>query len=142
MCWNVYLWLASQSLSLVNVAFSFSGFYLLLSFFLNILSNCNPNNTNKLYLAGNKISTQTGIGTVIAIAGVAIYSFIKAKLEEEKRVSHRSYTPIDILKWYRLTKIQYKHIKSKLNWPFEIRSMLTFKDNNWLFRIKIGLWSS
>ncbi|XP_028099656.1 triose phosphate/phosphate translocator, chloroplastic isoform X1 [Camellia sinensis] len=36
---------------------------------------------------GNKISTQTGIGTCIAIAGVAIYSFIKAKLEEEKRVS-------------------------------------------------------
>lgn len=34
---------------------------------------------------GNKISTQTGIGTVIAIAGVAIYSFIKAKMEEEKR---------------------------------------------------------
>ncbi|XP_057464079.1 triose phosphate/phosphate translocator, chloroplastic isoform X2 [Actinidia eriantha] len=34
---------------------------------------------------GNKISTQTGIGTCIAIAGVAIYSFIKAKMEEEKR---------------------------------------------------------
>ncbi|PKU64917.1 Triose phosphate/phosphate translocator TPT, chloroplastic [Dendrobium catenatum] len=35
---------------------------------------------------GNKISTQTGIGTCIAIAGVAIYSYIKAKMEEEKRV--------------------------------------------------------
>ncbi|PKA59089.1 Triose phosphate/phosphate translocator, chloroplastic [Apostasia shenzhenica] len=35
---------------------------------------------------GNRISTQTGIGTVIAIAGVAIYSYIKAKMEEEKRV--------------------------------------------------------
>lgn len=34
---------------------------------------------------GNKISTQTAIGTSIAIAGVAIYSFIKAKMEEEKR---------------------------------------------------------
>ncbi|TKY59217.1 Triose phosphate/phosphate translocator [Spatholobus suberectus] len=34
---------------------------------------------------GNKISTQTGIGTVIAIAGVALYSFIKARMEEEKR---------------------------------------------------------
>jgi solute carrier family 35 protein E1 len=34
---------------------------------------------------GNKISTQTGIGTVIAIGGVALYSYIKAKLEEEKR---------------------------------------------------------
>jgi len=34
---------------------------------------------------GNRISTQTAIGTSIAIAGVAIYSFIKAKLEEEKR---------------------------------------------------------
>ncbi|GMH05472.1 hypothetical protein Nepgr_007312 [Nepenthes gracilis] len=34
---------------------------------------------------GNKISTQTGVGTCIAIAGVAIYSFIKAKMEEEKR---------------------------------------------------------
>ncbi|KAL3596458.1 hypothetical protein D5086_008095 [Populus alba] len=36
---------------------------------------------------GNKISTQTGIGTGIAIAGVATYSYIKAKMEEEKRVS-------------------------------------------------------
>jgi hypothetical protein len=35
--------------------------------------------------AGNKISTQTGIGTAVAIGGVALYSFIKAKLEEEKR---------------------------------------------------------
>ncbi|KAK9068820.1 hypothetical protein SSX86_012936 [Deinandra increscens subsp. villosa] len=34
---------------------------------------------------GNKISTQTAIGTSIAIAGVAIYSVIKAKIEEEKR---------------------------------------------------------
>lgn len=34
---------------------------------------------------GNKISTQTAIGTGIAIAGVAIYSFIKAGIEEEKR---------------------------------------------------------
>ncbi|XP_042026560.1 triose phosphate/phosphate translocator, chloroplastic-like [Salvia splendens] len=34
---------------------------------------------------GNKISLQTGIGTSIAIAGVAMYSFIKAKMEEEKR---------------------------------------------------------
>lgn len=37
--------------------------------------------------AGNKISTQTGIGTAIAIAGVAIYSLIKANLEEQKRVN-------------------------------------------------------
>ncbi|KAJ9563859.1 hypothetical protein OSB04_009019 [Centaurea solstitialis] len=35
---------------------------------------------------GNRISTQTGIGTAIAIAGVAIYSLIKANLEEKKRV--------------------------------------------------------
>lgn len=34
---------------------------------------------------GNKISTQTAIGTSIAIAGVAAYSYIKAKIEEEKR---------------------------------------------------------
>ncbi|KAK6264678.1 hypothetical protein SCA6_020112 [Theobroma cacao] len=40
-----------------------------------------------ILIFGNKISTQTGIGTVIAIAGVAIYSFIKARMEEEKRVS-------------------------------------------------------
>eukprot|EP00252_Welwitschia_mirabilis_P000877 TRINITY_DN1085_c0_g2_i1.p1 TRINITY_DN1085_c0_g2~~TRINITY_DN1085_c0_g2_i1.p1 ORF type:complete len:429 (+),score=26.80 TRINITY_DN1085_c0_g2_i1:357-1643(+) len=33
---------------------------------------------------GNKITTQTAIGTTIAIIGVAIYSFIKAKMEEEK----------------------------------------------------------
>lgn len=34
---------------------------------------------------GNRISTQTGIGTAIAIAGVAMYSLIKANIEEEKR---------------------------------------------------------
>lgn len=34
---------------------------------------------------GNKITMQTGIGTCIAIIGVAIYSYIKAKMEEEKR---------------------------------------------------------
>ncbi|KAJ7943355.1 triose phosphate/phosphate translocator, chloroplastic-like [Quillaja saponaria] len=34
---------------------------------------------------GNRISTQTGIGTGIAIAGVAIYSIIKANIEEQKR---------------------------------------------------------
>lgn len=40
----------------------------------------------KSLISGNKISLQTGIGTSIAIAGVAMYSFIKAKMEEEKRV--------------------------------------------------------
>ncbi|KAL3830621.1 hypothetical protein ACJIZ3_019423 [Penstemon smallii] len=34
---------------------------------------------------GNRISTQTGIGTGIAIAGVAMYSLIKANLEEQKK---------------------------------------------------------
>ncbi|KAI3429197.1 TPT domain-containing protein [Psidium guajava] len=34
---------------------------------------------------GNRISTQTGIGTAIAIGGVAIYSLIKANIEEQKR---------------------------------------------------------
>ncbi|KAH7425004.1 hypothetical protein KP509_11G036700 [Ceratopteris richardii] len=34
---------------------------------------------------GNKISTQTAIGTSIAIAGVAIYSYIKAQMEEAKK---------------------------------------------------------
>ncbi|EEF50760.1 Triose phosphate/phosphate translocator, chloroplast precursor, putative [Ricinus communis] len=34
---------------------------------------------------GNRISTQTGIGTAIAIAGVAMYSLIKANMEEQKR---------------------------------------------------------
>ncbi|ESQ39746.1 hypothetical protein EUTSA_v10000901mg [Eutrema salsugineum] len=38
-----------------------------------------------IVIFGNKISTQTGIGTGIAIAGVAMYSIIKAKIEEEKR---------------------------------------------------------
>lgn len=42
--------------------------------------------TRKYLISGNKISLQTGIGTSIAIAGVAMYSFIKAKMEEEKRV--------------------------------------------------------
>ena len=34
---------------------------------------------------GNKISTQTGIGTAVAIAGVAVYSIVKADIEEKKR---------------------------------------------------------
>nr|GFA00277.1 triose phosphate/phosphate translocator, chloroplastic [Tanacetum cinerariifolium] len=34
---------------------------------------------------GNRISTQTGIGTAIAIAGVALYSVIKANLEDQKK---------------------------------------------------------
>ncbi|KAL5222063.1 hypothetical protein ABZP36_026776 [Zizania latifolia] len=38
-----------------------------------------------IIIFGNRITTQTGIGTCIAIAGVAIYSYIKAKIEEEKR---------------------------------------------------------
>ncbi|KAI9111419.1 hypothetical protein K1719_017109 [Acacia pycnantha] len=38
-----------------------------------------------IVIFGNKISTQTGIGTAIAIAGVAIYSLIKANIEEQKR---------------------------------------------------------
>lgn len=33
---------------------------------------------------GNKISTQTGVGTAIAIAGVAVYSTLKA--QETKKV--------------------------------------------------------
>lgn len=44
--------------------------------------------SNGPFFAGNKISTQTAIGTSIAIAGVAIYSIIKARIEEEKRVCH------------------------------------------------------
>ncbi|KAM7468475.1 hypothetical protein LguiB_016037 [Lonicera macranthoides] len=36
-------------------------------------------------LAGNRISTQTGISTAIAIAGIAIYSFINANIEERKK---------------------------------------------------------
>jgi solute carrier family 35 protein E1 len=34
---------------------------------------------------GNKITTQSGIGTIIAIAGVAIYSIIEADIEEKRR---------------------------------------------------------
>lgn len=36
---------------------------------------------------GNKITTQTGIGTAVAIAGVAVYSIIKADIEEKRRSS-------------------------------------------------------
>ncbi|XVE91604.1 hypothetical protein REPUB_Repub01dG0024400 [Reevesia pubescens] len=43
---------------------------------------------------GNKISTQTGIGTAIAIAGVAIYSLIKANMEEQKRVGSQKQAAI------------------------------------------------
>lgn len=39
---------------------------------------------------GNRISTQTGIGTGIAIAGVAMYSLIKADMEEKKRKAAQS----------------------------------------------------
>lgn len=38
-----------------------------------------------IVIFGNRISTQTGIGTAIAIVGVAIYSFIKAQIEEAKK---------------------------------------------------------
>ncbi|KAF6988000.1 hypothetical protein CFC21_005588 [Triticum aestivum] len=38
-----------------------------------------------IIIFGNKITTQTGIGTAIAISGVALYSVIKAKIEEEKK---------------------------------------------------------
>ncbi|KAM3264920.1 hypothetical protein P3L10_001914 [Capsicum annuum] len=38
-----------------------------------------------IVVSGNKISTQTGIGTAIAIVGLAIYSLIKARMEEQKR---------------------------------------------------------
>jgi len=37
----------------------------------------------------NKIKTQTGIGTAIAIGGVALYSFIKAREEEKKRAAKK-----------------------------------------------------
>ncbi|GJZ88608.1 triose phosphate/phosphate translocator, chloroplastic [Tanacetum coccineum] len=40
-------------------------------------------------IQGNRISTQTGIGTAIAIAGVAIYSVIKANLEDQKKMIQR-----------------------------------------------------
>ncbi|XP_011018499.1 PREDICTED: triose phosphate/phosphate translocator, chloroplastic-like [Populus euphratica] len=40
---------------------------------------------------GNRISTQTGIGTAIAIAGVAIYSLIKASMEEQKRKADKTH---------------------------------------------------
>ncbi|KAF8643732.1 hypothetical protein HU200_066798 [Digitaria exilis] len=46
---------------------------------------------------GNRITTQTGIGTCIAIAGVAMYSYIKAKIEEEKRVSFNSWSSLGLL---------------------------------------------
>ncbi|CAM6083736.1 unnamed protein product [Calypogeia fissa] len=42
---------------------------------------------------GNKISTQTGIGTVIAIAGVAVYSIIKADIEEKRRAATKLSEP-------------------------------------------------
>ena len=55
---------------------------------IDFLTIVNPENIQQFLLAGNKITTQTGIGTIIAIAGVAIYSYIKAKMEEEKQVSN------------------------------------------------------
>ncbi|CAN6827871.1 unnamed protein product [Brassica oleracea var. botrytis] len=40
-----------------------------------------------IVIFGNKILTQTDIGTAIAITGVALYSIIKAKIEEDKKVN-------------------------------------------------------
>lgn len=39
---------------------------------------------------GNRISTQTGIGTAIAIAGVAMYSLIKANIEEKRKAAEKA----------------------------------------------------
>lgn len=77
------------------------------------------------YVAGNKISTQTGIGTCIAIAGVAIYSFIKAKMEEEKRVSpKRNFVSLTRELLFQIYQNEYtlkenmcvKHLGSFDNW--------------------------
>ncbi|KAK6931325.1 Sugar phosphate transporter domain, partial [Dillenia turbinata] len=57
-------------------------------------------------LAGNKISTQTGIGTVIAIA-VAIYPLIKANMEEKKR--HQKTLSI----YVGLMRLRHKNVKSQ-----------------------------
>lgn len=55
---------------------------------------------NWWFFVGNKISTQTAIGTSIAIAGVAIYSVVKAKIEEEKRVMILNFQHIFFLPIY------------------------------------------
>ena len=66
--------------------------------------------------AGNKISTQTGIGTGIAIAGVAIYSLIKANLEEQKKVRILQSLTVSfefdaaILNWTHIQMIQIQHM--------------------------------
>lgn len=62
-------------------------------------------------MAGNRISTQTGIGTGIAIAGVAMYSLIKANMEEQKRVS---FLP-DISKREREREAYVEDIKANKN---------------------------
>lgn len=59
--------------------------------------------------AGNKISTQTGIGTAIAIAGVAIYSLIKANLEEQKKV--RSLQSLTLSFVSEVTILDWAHIQ-------------------------------
>lgn len=59
---------------------------LVVLYFLLTMPVFSCSNTCKIH-TGNKISTQTGIGTIIAIAGVAIYSLIKANLEEKKGVN-------------------------------------------------------
>lgn len=99
MCWNVYLWLDSPSLSLVILHF-FVCLYIAIFYFQlqQVMLQWN------FLLAGNKISTQTGIGTGIAIAGVALYSYIKAKMEEEKRVSSMLIKVYDMTRVYTLSK--------------------------------------
>ena len=61
----------------------------LLRFFFTpkwVASESKVNNFLGFSDVGNKISTQTAIGTAIAILGVAMYSLIKAQIEEEKKV--------------------------------------------------------
>ncbi|RVX02644.1 Triose phosphate/phosphate translocator, chloroplastic [Vitis vinifera] len=55
---------------------------------------------------GNKITTQTAIGTAIAITGVAIYSLIRANMEEENQV--RAYHQILLFPKLRMLR-QLKH---------------------------------
>lgn len=67
-----------------------------------------------LFLLGNKISTQTAIGTSIAIAGVAVYSYIKAQMEEAKKVKLLAISCLLLhcfMSWLRWTEVDCMYLQ-------------------------------
>ncbi|XP_071722541.1 triose phosphate/phosphate translocator, chloroplastic-like [Rutidosis leptorrhynchoides] len=81
---------------------------------------------------GNRISTQTGVGTGIAIAGVALYSLIKANIEEKKRKS--SSAIVDAVS-YLTKKVDSKTRDVKVLQPTIATQGTRFSDANSLYEL-------